>query len=117
MKKIVLNNNQKETLKKMTKNIGEVVGYGALVAVAALGTASDIEAKNNVNYSDAIDKIMNGDMFSSDKAAIVKVLPENQEHEFYKSIISVVESNMMNSTKKSVIRDLCEKHSISEEES
>lgn len=57
-------------------------------------------------YSDAIDAVMNSDMLSSTKTAIVEVMKRDEDSEYYKTVISIVNSDMLGSAKLHAITTL-----------
>lgn len=60
------------------------------------------------SYSGAIKAIMGSDMLSSYKKIAVDVLLKNQDEEYYKAVIEVINSNMLDSYKVETIKKITE---------
>ena len=103
-----MTNKAKESAKEFLTALG-------LVTLAVVSVAVDAGTNNEygkTTYSDAVDEIMDSDLWRSDMAEIIKALPENESSEFYKGIIAVAKSeDMWRSDKASVIMTMIRKHS------
>lgn len=62
---------------------------------------------NDATYSDVISAILHSGMLSSYKTKIVAMVPKNGDTELYKSIIAVINSDMLSSNKVDIIKDIC----------
>lgn len=99
MKKL---NITKETIKDTFKVACRITLCG-LAIVKSSNTAKDIidmvRYSGNVKYSDAVDVIMDSNMFDSNKNEALALLKKNKDAEYYKTIIRIVKSNMFDSNK------------------
>lgn len=105
------------------ERIGNIIKTGGRLAVCAavviLPYAKDISDKMRCNgpvkYSDVVNVILNSCMMSSYKTELIELLPKNAESDLYRTVIHVINSDMLSSNKVKVIKDIC--GVISEEES
>lgn len=92
------------------KGACKVIAYGALLTLAC---GVKIEYKHHesgtVKYSDAVDAIMNSNMWSSDKAEAVVALNRDSNEELYKAVIHVANGTMWSNDKVEMIKKLCGK--------
>lgn len=107
MKKVNL-----EHVANIAKKAGKVVAGVALIAAYASvseNTYAVRDRKTTYTYSDAVDAIMESDMFSADKRQAVSLLRRYGTSEFYKAVILVVKNeSMWSSDKLNTIRDLAQ---------
>ena len=97
----------------------KIVRYGSMLVfgVLALGLLSsrriDISAvedcASEANYSDAVGAILDSSMFDSDKNAAIGLLKRGGDSEYYKSVISVINSSIVSRNKIRTIEKLSEK--------
>lgn len=104
----------KKTIKKITNGlmfVGKMVGctlVGAYCLKDTRLTPNMSFDSGSASYSDAIQAIMKSDMWDNDKSKTVSILPKDASPELYKSVISVVRSDIWSSNKVSVIRNMCQ---------
>lgn len=102
-----------ESIGKGVLSVCTGLAYGAVLAVAC-GSKITITHKKivngvgDVNLSDAVDAIMNSDMFDSYKLDAVELLKTDGDSGYYKSVISAINSDMYDSYKIDVIKKLSE---------
>lgn len=103
----------------MTKGISEVVckiaGYsltvGTIVGLVAI-KVNEAEEPSNKNalrffdYSDAVNTILDSDMFDSSKKRAISILKKHDTSGYYKTIIGIVNSDMFDSSKMELIEKL-----------
>lgn len=105
---------------KITKEqVGRVVKSGSKLVLSALaiGFASLVRDKatnvqyyiGEAGYGDAVNVILNSDMFDSTKTKAIELLKRDGNAEYYRAVISAVNSNMFDSTKIQTIKTLSEK--------
>lgn len=104
----------KKMIKKITNGLmfaGKLVGctlVGAYCLKDARITPNMSFDSSNYGYSDAVQAIMKSDMWDNDKSKAVTILPKDASSELYKSVISVVRSDIWSSNKVAVIRNMCQ---------
>ena len=87
--------------------VGAVCGVAVGVAYFVLGCAAVVYKENiPVGYDDAIEVIVNSDMFSSCKVEAINAVKRDEESGYYKTIINIVKSNMFSSSKVDAIKKL-----------
>ena len=96
-------------------NVGPIVIQGCKLALCGLVTilpyvSKDIVEKlrysGNVKYSDAVNVILSGTMFSTDKNKMMELLKPNEDADYYRSVIHVVESSMYSGDKVEAIKTI-----------
>lgn len=102
-----------------TETVGKVIKGGLNVAVGLLvltwpslierSVTVMAQPACDVKYSDAVRVIMNSIMLSSYKEEALGILKRDGDAEYYKSVIMVIESNSLSSTKMDMMRKLSEK--------
>lgn len=106
MKKL---NITKGTIKNVFKVVCGVAVY-SIATAKSNNMAKDIidmvRYSGDVKYSDAINVIMDSNMFDSNKNEAMVLLKKNQDAEYYKTIIQIVKSNMFDSNKIRAITNL-----------
>lgn len=92
------------------KGVCKVIGYGALLALAC-GVKIEYEHHESgaAKYSDAVDAIVNSNMWSSDKAAAIAALDRDANEDLYKAVIHVAKGTMWSADKVDMIKKLCKK--------
>lgn len=78
-----------------------LVVAGAIVAVN-VATADDIGVHNGAyaGYGDAVNAIMNSNMWSSDKRSAIAAMDKNANKEIYKAVIAIATDDSMWSSDK-----------------
>ena len=100
------------------KTAGGLVLYAAVVMlpyVSTKDTVDKIRYSGNVKYSDAINAILQGGMYSSDKTKLTAILPKDADSDLYRAVIQVANSDLFSSDKVKMIKDICEVKSEEEE--
>ena len=106
-------------VKFVVKTVGTIVtgvctlaGYGLLVSapIVTFGKrASNERDAASPGYLDAVNAILDSDIWSSDKQELISELKRDGNAEFYKTVISVVKNtDMWASDRVEVIHSLCE---------
>ena len=103
----------KQQVGRIIVGTGKVIVYGlsclALLIPRAESNANAMKHSTvEASYSGAIKAIMDSDMLSSYKKAAVNVLLKNQDKEYYKAVIEVINSNMLDSCKVETIKKISE---------
>lgn len=83
---------------EFAKDICGIVACGAGILALSKLNEKMLETPSSVTvarYSDAVNAIMESDMFSSDKRRAVSVLKRDGDTEFYKAIIAVAKDDSM----------------------
>lgn len=104
---------------KMTEIIEDTLCIGALVGLSiVLGLAKNSKKSNDIQsnvteikenrYSDAVAATIKCSTFGSDANKIIKIIKKDENEDYYKAIISVVESDMFDSDKIKIINSLNE---------
>ena len=68
-----------------------------------------VTCDGETKYSDAVNAILNSDMFDSTKRTALELLKRHEDADYYKSVISTIESDMFDSNKIQTMRILSEK--------
>lgn len=100
-----------------TESIGRLAKKGLGIALPILAmimyhtSVDDVRNRIRyigvVSYSDAINAVLDSSMFSSNKEEIIRALPKDGSSDFYKSVMHIVESDMLSSSKVNAIVDMC----------
>lgn len=75
--------------------------------LAAMDIVDKINFNSETTYSDAVEAIMESDMFSSAKKEIMEFVTPDKNNDFYKAVIQVVNSDMFSNSKVEVIKNMC----------
>lgn len=104
----------KESVGKAIK-IGGMVGLYGLASMASKVSINDVidhfRYSGDVSYSDAVNAIMESDMFDSYKKEAMKLVKKDSTIEYYKTVVTIVRSNMFSSYKLEAIANLNEEES------
>lgn len=103
----------KNQVGRIIMGTGKVIIYGlsclALLIPRVENNANAVKHLTvEASYGGAIKAIMDSDMLSSYKKVAVDVLLKNQDEEYYKAVIEVVNSNMFDSYKVETIKKINE---------
>lgn len=94
-------------------NIGNIAIAGCKIALCGIATLlpylskdmiNEIRYSRNVKYSDVVDVILHGSMYSSDKNKVIELVKTDGDVEYYKSIIHIVNSSMYSCDKVKAIK-------------
>jgi hypothetical protein len=77
-------------IKMLGKIIGYVALYHILPRVLHSESVTDKNDRRTVSYYDAVDVIMDSNMFASEKREAVKAMKRDGSKEYYKSIIGII---------------------------
>lgn len=81
----------------------------ASVSKLILDTMDDLKTRCNVvTYNDAVNAVLDADMYSDDKVEILVALKENDKPEIYQAVINTVNSVMCSEDKVKIILNMCE---------
>ena len=97
------------------------IKFVGLIALASAGTIAKNSLQNsadyklnqkryaNADYTDAIEAVMNSDMWSSDKRQIIDTIPRNGDTSLYSGIIAIAKGNSLwSSDRRHSIIKMCE---------
>lgn len=104
----------KEQVGKALKIGGMVFAYGAvcwLNSRETKGLIDEVRYSGIVSYSDAVNVIMDSNLFDSNKMKAIELLKKTAGSEYYKTIIKIVKSDMFDSNKIKTIAQLSEEES------
>lgn len=97
-----------DVLKGFAKTLGNLMVSGAVIhAYLTRDTDTRIKSYAFAGYGDAVEAIMQSNMYSHDKGDAVKALPRDEHIEFYKAIISIATSRAYSHEKKDMIVNMC----------
>lgn len=112
----------KNKLKNLGTNVVKAIadGFtsGAKVAIT-LGVAALLEKNGKrilqsindsftvIDYGDVIRVVVDSDMVSSGKRELIDAIPKDGDVALYKSIIAIIRSDMLTSSKVNAIKNLC----------
>lgn len=103
-------NISKEQVVNFARGLGNVLVFGAMMAAPYISRKDVLDKMRymgNVNYSDAVNAVLDSDMLSSSRTTVISMLPKGESADFYKSVIAVVNSDMLSSNKVDIIKDIC----------
>ena len=83
--------------------------YGAMIVGMVkprLETSGIIPVKCDANYGDAVNEIMQSNMYSHDKTKAISALRKNGGTELYRAVISIVRSRAYSHDKVKMITDI-----------
>lgn len=95
---------------KHAKEVCSFVVCSTLVALpymSANGMLDKIKYRGGVDYSDAVEAIMDSFMYSGDKTKVISALKKDETSEFYRAVIQVVNSSMYSGDKVKGILNMC----------
>lgn len=99
----------KNDVLKVIKTVGKgVLSIACMGVVAGMALGDNYKHYCNATYSDAVEAIMESDMWSSDCHKAVSALKLNADTELYKAVIRIANSSMWSSDKLKSILSLCE---------
>lgn len=100
----------KEKVKEIVLSVGAVAGILALYGIGEILSPSPVYQGRTTNFYGVASKaISDSDMWSSDKAAALRLLLPNAPDAYYQSIISIAGSDMWSSNKLASIKKETEK--------
>lgn len=93
---------------KTVLNVFGIAATGLLVTQMVKNEeyVSEPSISYGVTYSDAVEAIMESDMWSSDKEQAVTYLNRRETADYYKAIINIVNGDMWSSDKLKLIKNL-----------
>lgn len=113
MKNIKLTGEQLEKIKKIAKGGLKLVmcGFGAAMYYNLKLDSNDNTRViyGNASYSDAINAIIESDMFDSNKTKLITNLKTDADSSKYTAVISIVNSDMFDSNKVNSVLEICGK--------
>lgn len=104
----------KGTIGTVGKVVGTALVYGLASMVSSKSTrdmVDNIRYSGNASYSDAVGVIMDSDMLDSYKNEAIGLLKKNSDAEYYKTVIKIVKSDMLGSSRVKAITNIGEEES------
>ena len=93
-----------DTIGKFAKGVCNILVSGAILVLSCKALNMNVE-QHETGYYDAVEVIMNNrSMFSSSKKELIGLLKRDETSEYYKTVISIVESNSFSSEKVEMIK-------------
>lgn len=99
-----------EPIKKALRAIATILGAAVLVKEIKEGLLENdpdirkVASTYSMGYGDAVEAIMDSDMFSSTKSNAIATLKSDADDEYYKAVVCIAKSDMFDSEKLDTIK-------------
>ena len=106
----------KDVLKAVGSVAKGIYGVFCIGAVAGLLAAKATDDKYAATYDEAVNEVVNGNLWSSDKAEVLDVLKPYFKPVVYKAVIEVIKSDMFMTDKTETIIKMCKQAEMRKQE-